>query len=338
MTQESPSSSNSTSDTAGNPLLIGVNLSGNQIYSGLVKSDGQLVSLNQESYLTSSGVPERGAALVTRIRAAIERARTVTSPAAEIGAIGVGLPGLVNQITHHMVSATNVPGLADIDWQQELGRDIGIPFYLDNNANMSAYAEMICGVARGVSDWIYLSIGTGIGSGLVLDGKLRRGTSGYAGEVGHINIDPDGDECACGSFGCLETKVSAPNIVRRTQERLRRDATSSLSDFAEEELTYDHIIEAAQAGDDLAILMMQRTGHFIGLAVADLINVLNLSLVVIGGKPAARPFLVPAIIEEARRRAFAPAFADCRIVAGLLGPEAGVIGAALLAAKSQAQN
>ncbi|HZS06346.1 MAG TPA: ROK family protein [Blastocatellia bacterium] len=331
MAQNTPLSSAGSTESVPDSVLLGVYLSSRVIRIGTVSDDGRLLSFRRESYYDHAGRPESGPALADHLKSLIT-ATEQASPA-PVKAIGVGVPGLVNHATRRIVSVTNAPSLVDVDLFREFEREFKVPIDFDNNANASAYAEMASGVAKGVGDWLYLSIGTGIGAGLVLDGKLRRGKSGYAGEVGHMNIDPDGDQCACGSFGCLETKASAPNIVRRTRTRLRRDATSWLSRFRAEDLTYEHIIEAAQQGDDLARLMMQRTGHFLGMAVADLINVLNFSMVVIGGAPAARPFLVPAITEEARRRAFGPAFEDCQIVAAQLGEEAGVIGSALLAGK-----
>ncbi len=337
MTPETPLSSFAAREPASNSVLLGVYLSSRLIRIGTITHAGHVVSFRRENYLDQSGQPESGSTLAEHLRTMVRQVVSEQAGTAPIAAIGVGLPGLVNHNTRRIVSMTNAPSLVDVDLFQEFEREFNIPIAFDNNANASAYAEMNSGVAQGVSDWLYLSIGTGVGSGLVLDGKLRRGKSGYAGEVGHINIDPDGEQCACGSSGCLETKASAPSIVQRTLDRLRRDATSSLSRY-EEELTYAQIIEASQQGDDLARLMMQRTGHFIGMAVADMINVLNLSMVAVGGAPGARPFLVEAIIEEARRRAFAPAFEDCQIVAAQLGEEAGVIGAALLAGKLLAQS
>ncbi len=334
MTHEAPNTSNTSAVAAPDSVLLGVYLSSRVIRLGTVSPDGRLLSLRREQYLNQSGQPVTGTALAAQLHALVSATFAEQSERAPVAAIGVGLPGLVNQHTHRMVTVTNAPSLGEVDLFHEFEREFKVPIAFENNANAAAWAEMSCGVAKGVSDWLYLSIGTGIGAGLILDGKLRRGRSGYAGELGHINIDPDGEQCACGSFGCLETKTSVPSIVRRTRARLRRDATSSLSRFDEDELTYEAIIEAAQAGDDLARLMMSRTGHFLGMAVADLINVLNLSMVVIGGAMGARPLLIAGIIEEAHRRAFAPALADCQIVASQLGEEAGVIGAALLASQA----
>lgn len=313
-------------------VLIGVDLGSHHIRVGVVNQTGQVLSFRRAPYTVAGEDADSARSLADQLLEAVKR--IIAEQAAPIAAIGVGFPGLVHQTTHRIVKLPHAPSFGDLDLYQEFERAFRLPVAFENNANAAAFAEMSRGVAQGVSDWLYLSIGTGIGAGLVLDGTLRRGKSGFAGEIGHMSIDPDGLECACGSFGCLETMASAPNIVRRTRARLQRDSTSSLSRLgAQRGFTYDDIITAAHSGDDLARLMMRRTGHFIGTAVADVINVLNLSMVVIGGMPAARPLLVPAIIEEAQRRAFAAAFEDCQVVAGELGEEAGTIGAALLAGK-----
>jgi glucokinase len=311
-----------------------VDLGSQHLRVGTVDPGGQVLAFRREPYSSLREGAESGRALADQLLAAVKQMIAEQS-ATPIAAIGVGFPGLVHKTTHRIVKLPNAPSLVNLDLYQEFERAFGLPVFFENNANAAAFAEMKRGVARGVSDWLYLSIGAGVGAGLVLEGKLRRGKSGFAGEIGHLNIDPDGSECACGSFGCLETMASAPNILRRTRARLRRDSTSSLSRLGTQgDFTYDDIIAAAQAGDDLAQMMVQRTGSFIGMAVADVINLLNLSLVAIGGIPAARPFLVPAIAEEARRRAFAAAFEDCQIVAAELGEEAGVVGAALLAGEA----
>lgn len=313
-------------------ILIGVDLGSTSIRTGAVSAEGKVLDFRVEPH---SGLSEtEGREIADQLLAAVENIITAHSGEGRITSIGVGIPGLVDHANQRIVQLPNAPSLIGLDLLTEFQAKFKIPIYLENNANAAAYAEMTSGVAPGESDWLYLHIGAGIGAGLVLDGKVRRGKSGFAGEIGHMNIDPEGLECPCGSFGCLETMASAENIVRRTRERLRRDATSSLSRLgAMGGFTYDDIVSAADKGDDLAKMMLQRTGSFIGRALAGVINLLNLSMVAVGGAPAARSFLVPAIIEEAGRRAFASAFADCRIVAAELGSEAGVIGAALLSAR-----
>ncbi len=314
-----------------NAKYLGIDLSSRHIRSGVVDAAGKIVGFRRELLEHAPNTTTEGRVLANKIITTIQQA--LEEQKHEIAGIGIGFPGLVSFHEQRVMRMPNAPSLAEINLYQEIQEKFQIPLVFENNTNAATLAEMKFGAAQGVSDWLYVRIGFGVGAGLVLDGKLRRGKSGYAGEIGHINIDPEGNECACGSRGCLETVASAPNIVRRTRERLLRDSTSSLAQFErrDEDFTYDDIVKAATDGDDLAILMMQRTGHIIGLAIADMINVLNLSMVVIAGNTAARPFLVKAIAEEARTRSFTEAFADCEIVQGKLASEAGVIGAAILA-------
>lgn len=315
-------------------ILIGVDLGYQFIRTAAVSPSGEIIDFRKERQ-NAEATTTSGRALVDQMISAIDGLIKDHSQKSRVLAIGAGFPGLVEHASFRVVNLPHAPSLNGFDFRGEFQKAFGVPVYIENNANAMAYAEMQRGIAKGENDWLYLHIGAGIGAGLVLDGKLRRGKSGFAGEIGHINIDPEGLECGCGSFGCLETVASAPNIVRRTRLRLHRDGTSSLSRLgAMGGFGYDDVVTAASNGDDLAKMMLDRTGHFIGRALAGVINLLNLSLVAIGGAEAARPFFVSAIASETRRRAFAPAYDDCRILAAELGEEACVIGAALLAHKS----
>ncbi len=189
------------------------------------------------------------------------------------------------------------------------------------------------GAGRGSRHMFYITIGMGIGGALVLDGKLWKGATGFAGEFGHITIDPEGIECTCGNVGCLETVASAPNIVRRTHERLYRDGTSSLSRLAiNKEFTAADIAREAKSGDDFAAMMIERTGRSIGTAVAAVINLLNIERIVLGGGVMeAGALILDPIIREAGRRAFQPSFEATQIIASSLGTDAVPIGAAMLA-------
>ena len=184
-----------------------------------------------------------------------------------------------------------------------------------------------------VSNMFYMMIGNGIGGAIILDGKLWTGASGFAGEVGHITIDTEGLQCVCGNTGCLETVASAPSIVRRARERLNRDSTSSLSRLAlNKTLPPKTSRIKANEGDDFALMMIERTGKYIGTGVASVINLLNIERIVLGGGVMdAGSLILNPIIQEAKRRAFQPCFDATEIVAAKLGLDAAPIGAAMLA-------
>jgi len=251
----------------------------------------------------------------------------------QVASVGVAIPGLVNRFTDRVLVSTELPNTAREDLHGELIKATGLRFELENDANAAAYGEYQVGAGRGSRDMFYMSIGKGIGGAIILDGKLWTGASGLAGEVGHITIDSGGIECACGNTGCLETVASAPSIVRRARERLDRDSTSSLSRLAlNKEFTADDVAREAMNDDDFSLMMIERTGKYIGIGVATVINLLNIESIVLGGGVMeAGDLILQPIIQEARRRAFQPCFDATTISAGVLGKDASVIGAALLA-------
>lgn len=312
------------------PLYIGVDLGGTSVKAGSVDASGAIV---RELHVEAES--ERADELFRQLAELVRELHANPGRQAPVRAVGVGLPGLVNTATHRAVVLPNLPDLSSVRFDDELRAITGLPVVLDNDANAAAYGELLVGAGRGSRNLFYVEIGTGIGSGIVIDGRVWRGADGYAGEFGHMTIDPDGIECACGNIGCLETVCSAPNIVRRARERLFRDRTSSLSRLViprDREFTSEDIANAALAGDDMAQLIMDRTGMFLGIALAGVINLLNVETVVIGGGVvAAGETLLGPVVEHTRRRAFGPSFEACRIVAAGLGKSSGIVGAALLA-------
>ena len=310
-----------------NADLIGVDVSGTTMHAALLSAQGQVVE-RREAALEREGVAAQIARVATELRDA---------SATGVAALGVGIPGLVNPETGNVIISTDLPSIVRGGLQEELERATGLPVLLENDANAAAYGEYMAGAGRGSRNMFYITIGSGIGGALILDGHLWKGASGFAGEIGHITIDPEGIECACGNNGCLETVASAPNIVRRTHERLYRDGTSSLSRLAmNKDFTAADIAHEARAGDDFALLMIERTGRHIGTAVAAVINLLNIERIVLGGGVMeAGELILDPIIREAGRRSFQPCFEATQIVAASLGADAVPTGAAMLALAMQ---
>jgi glucokinase len=311
-------------------IFIGIDLGGTTVKGALVTGSGEIIhEMRVETEQRSSD------RLLEQIVETIRTLRGDDRAGGRAAAVGIGIPGLVNRKSKRIEVMPNLPPLSDIDITAELSRQSGLPVAIDNDANAAAYAELQAGAALGRRDVFFVTLGTGIGSGLIIDGKIYRGATGFAGEFGHMTIDPEGIECACGNIGCLETIASGPNIVRRTRERLYRDRTSSLSRLAiprDRELTAEDIAHAASEGDEMSQVMMERTGMFLGIAIAAVVNLLNVEMVVMGGGVMeAGDLILKPTIKETRRRAFPPSFNSCEIVIAKLGPSAGVIGAALLA-------
>jgi len=253
-----------------------------------------------------------------------------------IKSVGVAIPGLVNRETDRVLISTGLPSMVRDDLHSELMKATGLRVELENDANAAAYGEYKAGAARDARDFFYIGIGDAIGGALVLDGKLWVGASGCAGEIGHITIDTEGNECECGNTGCLETVASGPNIVRRALDRLNRDGTSSLSRLAmEESFNAGDLAREANNGDDFSVMMIERTGKYIGTAVASIINLLSIERIVLGGPVMeAGDLILKPIVEEAGKRSFQPCFEATRIVAADLGADGVAIGAALLARDS----
>src|SRR2546423_3068552 len=251
----------------------------------------------------------------------------------DIECVGVAIPGLVNRETDRVLISTGMPSVVRSDLHSELMKAAGLRVELENDANAAAFGEYKAGAGRNARDLFYIGIGESIGGAIILDGKLWTGASGCAGEIGHTTIDSDGVQCECGNIGCLDTVASAPNIVRRARERLDRDSTSSLSRLAaQEEFTAADLAHEATNGDDFSIMMIERTGKYIGAAVAGIINLLSIETIVLGGAVMeAGAIILNPIIKEAGERSFQPCFESTKIVVGELGADAIPIGAALLA-------
>jgi glucokinase len=300
--------------------FIGIDLSGPRIHAALVSADGQIIE-SREADIRHEHLIEQVA----------ELGRELGSQ--NTGAMGIAVPGLVNRQIDQVVVSRDLPTTVREDLHSEFTRATGLRVEIENDANAAAYGEYKVGAGRGSRDLFYMTIGKGIGGAIILDGKLWTGATGFAGEIGHITIDSEGMECVCGNTGCLETVASAPSIVRRAQERLFRDSTSSLSRLGlNRNFSADDVAHEANEGDDFALMMIERTGRYIGTGVATVINLLNIERIVLGGGVMdAGELILNPIINEARRRAFQPCFDVTQIVAATLGKEAVAIGAAMLA-------
>jgi glucokinase len=285
---------------------VGVELCAGTARAALVSDAGSVIE-RREAAFNAGDLAAQVARLVAELRDASH---------ARVAAVGVGVPGLVNPQTGRVVISSDLPSVVREDLRETLGKATGLPVALDNDANAGAMGEYAAGAGRGSRNMFYVTIGTGIGGALILEGRLWRGASGFAGEFGHITIDP------------------------RTHDRLMRDSTSSLSRLGlNKNFTAADIAHEAKGGDDFAAMMMARTGRYIGTAIAAVINLLNTECVVLGGGVMdAGDIILHPIIAEARRRSFQPNFESTQIVAATLGPDAVPIGSALLARDAAAQS
>ncbi|HEX8636606.1 MAG TPA: ROK family protein [Pyrinomonadaceae bacterium] len=237
--------------------------------------------------------------------------------------LGVAVPGLVREDTKRVAFSAYIPEHSEIDLSGEIESATGAKVVIENDANAAAYGEYKVGAGRGSSDMFYATLGTGIGGAFIFGGKIWRGISGFAGEFGYVAVNSDGMR--------LEDVASAESIVRRTRSRFHQDRTSSLNNLREDQISLADIIGAARQNDDFAQMMLRRTGVYVGTAIADVINLLNIEKIVIGGEiMQSEHFVLDAIVQRARELSFAPSFERARIAGGQLGENAAAVGAALL--------
>lgn len=268
------------------------------------------------------------------IASAIERCEAAAAKrAARIDAISVVVPGSVHAQTRVVVNAPNVPAIVDFGLAEALETRLQRPVLIENDANAAALGEMWQGAARGCRTIVCLTLGTGVGSGIILNGELWRGADGTAGEIGHASVDPFGSvQCECGNIGCLEVCASATAIVRMTREGLETHSESSLNSLPPEKVTAEAIAQAAASEDEFAQDVFRRVGIYLGIAAANIVNTLNPEMIVIGGGvSAAFDLFATSAREEMLRRAFPVPAARCQIVRAECGDDAGLLGAAWLA-------
>ena len=248
-----------------------------------------------------------------------------------LSAISVVVPGSVNVAEGVVVKAPNVPSLDGFRLVAALESELEWPVILENDANAAAIGEMWQGAARGYRTLICVTLGTGVGGGIILDGKLWRGADGSAAEIGHIGVDPfAGVACMCGSRGCLEVYASATAIVRMTREARPRYPNSVLHNT--EDLTSERIYQAGKEGDELAIEVFRRMGVYLGIGLASLINVLNPEIVVVGGGLSnGWELFEKHMHQQIIERAFPIPARRVKIVRAQCGDDAGLLGAARLA-------
>ena len=301
---------------------IGIDIGGTTIKGGRVDESGDLV----ESFSQPNDAQDLPALLVI-IRSVAERLSRKTQTAS----VGLGIPGLRSSDTGVIEFSPNLPYLNGVNLEALLAEQLRSPLIARNDADMSAWGEFLAGAGVGTTEMACLTLGTGVGSGLILRGELYSGHRGYAAEAGHMIVETDGLPCPCGGRGCLETVASATGIVSLARRRMQDGVSTSLTAI-DEPLTAKAIYEAALWGDEVSSQVFVEAGRYLGIACVNLINVLNLEMIVIGGGVSeAGALLLEGVRAEAKVRAYKHTFEACRIVTAKLGNNAGVIGGALLA-------
>ncbi len=313
--------------------IIGVDLGGTNIVAGAMTADGTrhlaMRSIPTNSFVGDEGVADRIVGLVEGV--ILDSMEQTDCARRDFIGIGVGAPGPLDRERGIVLVAPNL-GWKDFPLAQRIQARLNLPTTLDNDANCATFGEWWQGAARGGRNVVGITIGTGIGGGLIINGALYHGSSDMAGEIGHTTIDLNGRHCKCGNYGCLEAYASAPAIATRAREVLvREEGESAIPAMVEgnfDNITARVVYDAAKLGDPIASEIVKDTARYLGAGVANLLNIFNPDIVVLaGGVAEAGDALFVPLRAEVRRRAFSPAVNAMRIVPGELPGTAGVVGA-----------
>ena len=319
--------------------IVGVDIGGTNIVVGIIDKDGGepigLRTLPTEAGLGSDFVVRRVASMVEDAIRDTLAARGGTR--ADVLGVGIGSPGPLDRERGLVLKTPNL-GWTNLPLRDLVSDAVGLPATLDNDANCATYGEWWLGAGQGVSHLVGITLGTGIGGGIVLDGEIVHGASDAAGEIGHMTIEFTGRKCKCGNYGCLEAYCSGPNIAARAREGLEAGYESVLTELVGGQLdriTAATVYEACVLNDPYANEVMAETAKILGAGLANIINVLNPEAIVIaGGVTRAGEHLFAPLRSEVRRRAFRSAYDACRILPAQLPETAGMIGAAAVFKKT----
>ena len=333
-------------------FAIGVDLGGTNLRIAAVDHNGRIL----EKITLGTEVARGRDHVIDEMCIAVRELSAKHRDAGKLAGIGIGVPGIIDMQTGMLRESPNLPGWHDYPVRNEIERRLGTPVILENDANAAALGEKWLGAAKAVADMCMVTLGTGVGGGIILGGKIWHGMTGMAGELGHINVEPEGVPCGCGSHGCIEQYASATAVKRMAIEAIANGKAPELARAMHEnpEFSAKVVFQLALQGDDAARQIFRSVGRSLGLLFGDLVNIFNFPMYVIGGGVAsAWEAFAPAMFEELRVRSYIykatapssnvrgvegakvpddvlPLRRSTIITQALLGTDAGLIGAACL--------
>ena len=312
--------------------VLAIDLGGTKIITALISNKGQVVA--QEHCLTLAD--EGPQSVINRIVFAIDHLLGLRNiDPSQLSSISIAAAGAINLDKGLITSSPNLPGWNDIPLRDIVKGKYKVNTLLMNDANAAALGELHFGAGKGVDNLILLTLGTGIGGGIIINGKLYSGQCGSAGEIGHMTIDVNGPRCSCGNVGCLEVLASGTAVAKEAVRRIRQGERSSLTKIAEgniENITAEKVSIAAQGGDSLALEVVSKAAFYLGVGMVNLVNIFNPEMIIVGGGMAKMgDLLLNPARQVVRERAFRLSAEAVRIVLAQLGNNAGVLGAAVFA-------
>lgn len=307
---------------------VGIDLGGTNTKIGLVDAEGNIIFTTIVKTDSKEGY-EKTVERLSKIL--IEQVKSANIDFEDVNGVGLGVPGPV--VNERIVKFwANFPWKPNVDLASEFEKHLNKPVKVDNDVNVITLGEMWKGSAAGYKNVLGLAIGTGIGGGVIINGKLVSGKNGAGGEVGHIKVEKDGKLCGCGQFGCWEAYASATGIIREANSRLAVNKNNLLAQKVEgRELEAKDIFDAAKEGDEFALSLVEYEAEYIALGIGNLLNILDTEIIVIGGGVSlAGPILFDKVNEKLKEYALPTTLENLKIVPATLGNDAGIIGAAYL--------
>ncbi len=314
--------------------VLAFDLGGTKFAFGVVAENGEVLGSDKIETLAKQG-PEQAIQRVNLAAQSLLQKLDIKSE--ELIGIGIASPGPLDISKGCVDGSPNLPGWTGYSIEQGLSTFFNLPARIDNDANAAALGEYKFGAGKNKKNMVYLTVSTGIGGGVIVDGRLMRGANGNAAELGHLTLNINGPACPCGANGCFEMYASGTAIARRTREAIQAGALSQILSLAGslEKITTYHILDALQKEDELAKKIWNETTEYLGRGLAVVINTFNPELIVVGGGvTAAGELLFKPVREKALRYAFPRLAAVCSIVPAGLGSNVGVVGAAACAFES----
>jgi glucokinase len=310
-------------------LLIGVDLGGTNVRAALITREGEILAQARRPSFQDYPASATLGAIVEACREVIQEGGT---RAGEIRGVGIGLPGIMDSLSGVCFWSPNFPHWKDVPIGPTVSSGLELPVFILNDAKCAGLAELLYGAGKGVRNMVMITLGTGIGGAFVVDGRLLLGPNGSIGEVGHHTVQPDGRQCGCGNYGCWEALCARDAIIECAERKLQAGRPSRLREIAPRDgVTPELVSQAAAAGDPLAREVLDQIGFYVGVGVANLINMLNPERFVIGGGIAqAGELLFEPIRRTVDSRAVPLQRRTAEIVPAILGDKAGVMGAAAL--------
>jgi glucokinase len=309
---------------------IGIDIGGTGIKVGVIDDKLQILAENTIPTCTTIPFPEQVKRIAECVKSTASSAGLKND---QIVSVGVGIPGVSNLSTGEVVKCTNM-GWYHVPFRTEFQKHLNVPVYIDNDANVAALAESVAGISAGTASSVFITIGTGIGSGIIINGKIWNGFHGIGGEMGHVTFDLDGVPCTCGNHGCLERYCSATALIRMAREAIADNQNTLIMKMVSNDITKIEartVIDAAREKDPLAVQVYKRYIYCLAQAIASIVNLIDPEVIVIGGGVSkAGGFLLDPLCREYTKFVLYNDQPMPSIRLAVLGSEAGIIGAAML--------